>query len=1495
MITVTCPTCSSQYELPDEDAGTQAACACGQVLDVVPDATGVASGVVADGLIPVVCDACGGRYELGLEDAGTQVECPCGKVLTVPAPGAAAPAAPATIAVTCSGCASHYELAAEDAGSEVQCGCGQVIVVPSAGATGQDTAQATWSGPIPVTCQSCGANYELPPEDAGTQAECGCGQVLDIPLTPPPAGPESSNAASIADVIPLTCTACGAAYELAAEAAGTQVECACGTVLDVPHAPATAPEGRRRKKRSQKRKIEIQKPEKPAKKNSWLASGLIGGGSLVLIIALIYVVNRSPASRPAGTAEQTAVAEIPPGKVAADPTTWQGWVSETTAAVVIVRPKQMLQSKLLAALPLDALVASAQSAAGVEPAALEEVVFVVDPPADGAAEPTPLVFLKFAERTDRRRLVSSLLPDGQPVSTKAGTWFRGATGGIFFPNDHSAVLADAALLEASLPKLRSRYLPDNPLFQQIEDAARSNDVDAFVSEAALKLLPEDAGEVAGQITSLTFSLSFSGSSLIDALIATKDAAAAEATEKQLNGLKTTLAAAVDQFAGQLPVGEGQTASLGPTVKSLIEGIKVYRTEASLNVQLRAPYNLGDSLKQAAPQLMALTAMLPGAGSATASTDSTAGGSGSAPKPKAAVAAMKPASKFTLPTVPKESFRVYDKAYDRFIEIYTESEELKTKMKEAEEAERPDLRGQRKVKLAEAAGVLRAAERLAVRLAEATGDREKLLQSRYLLAYVYTELNLHYEAGLLGNYVARMDAQESKRAVQAGFLSLMSWQNAYQEAPGNYREGERDEFVRAAALLDERWNDDPQLDRIRYSVGQVLQIDRENEAAGDWFAKVGAVAEEYAEAQIAAGQSYWREYKAVSKEARAWRKEHEAQVPDVIQIDTTPEPEPAQEGSEPTDEPKPATSAGDPEPKETSQPQTEATDTPTPSPVEKSTDEPPAAAPPPPVESPTSADAPASTDETASTRPDPEPGSAESDPAESVREATEESDPPTDSTTPTGSTAESTEGGDDGADPIVSPESAPNTDTASDSDLATDPYTKRLDRLLGLSSKHLEKGVGLMQASAPRVLEIPESEKPDEPAAEPATEPAAKPAAKPTAAPAAANGADPAAEETPDAGPKVPPAPDSIIAGKLSLAEIRLRLDNGAGAMELLTAEPWSVMTAITVEDESARPAKGTQSRAFATAAYQLLLRATVSERQLDQARIAMQQLEAIAGANDAARLTAVYVQLGTELMEELEAADETRAASLSGSFAEFLSVMSEREQQTFGSLLWIAETSTALADAATEPEQSREFHARAVSAYDSIIEQAGKDRKFCSARTVSAIRIRIAKSLGRAGQYERAVQVFAGQLTLQPNSYSMQFDAARVFQDWGANTDDKDRLLEAISGRGESLWGWGRISITLQRRLESDNAKPEYREMMLEARYHVAQCRRQWALSQTDKTKKTEGLEKGLQAIRTTAQIADSLEGEWWDRLDELYQTIQRDLGQTPESIRAQVSAISGE
>ena len=1276
-------------------------------------------------MIPVQCTACGNQYELPDEDAGTQAQCACGQVLDIPVGGAdwsgEAGTQAATIPIQCPSCASQYELAIEDAGTQVQCGCGQVIDVPAG-----DTA--TIPTMIPLRCNGCGTAYEVGLENAGTQMQCPCGEILTVPA-------DAAAANSEATPIPVSCPGCGSQYDVPATDAGQQVQCPCGEVMVVPEAataeatePAVADAGETPDTDAEAPEAASTPQEEPASRkkkktaaNPFLWPGIVAG--ILLLCGVGYVLWSN------GSDEQSAGnGEGAEGKVAGTESgarapgaanEWPAWVSEGSFGLIIVRPKQMLGSSLIKKVPHQNGLETVLAKIGVDLASVEEAVIVLDPPVESSEssarekEPVATVFVRFSGTANRRSLSSNLLPDGAAVTVKGRTFFRGSNGSLFFPDSNTIVFAASGQLESRLADIVSGKPVTNPLLKKAAGAKPlPGDLIIAIQKAGLAeapLSPESQDKVAG-IEEAVVTVDLSGGVFLKVQLEAADEAAARKLESTANELMTL---ATSQFATSKPMLESELPNAAPVkvIEALLIQTRVFRTSSLVTVSTPPPLNLADAIEQSMPLLAPLGQNLFAAGDEKATASITgppsAAGISSSTGEAGSTAGIKTRPRLPIPS--QEQFRVYEQAYERFREIYSESEDLKGKIKDAED--KPADRRAWMTKLAEATGMAQQVERLAVRLASLQPDnKEKLLQSRYLLAFLYSQLKMHYEAGLLGSYVATHDDPTKDRARDSGFIALAAWQAAYSDAPADDRIAELDSFVATAAMLDKKWPDNENLDRVRYVVGQIQQLNTRHEAASNWFVKVRPKFADYAKAQIYAGQSYWRAYQELSRIRYRMIKESDAAEINISELAPQAEIEPPAETETPPGQPF-------------------------------------------------------------------------------LTEYEIEPAPP-----------------------------------------SLQEVEQQLDRLLTKALRHLKIGVAELQKSERKT------------------------------------------------------APDVLIAGKMSLAKALLRSDDSAGTLAILRDDPFPLLAAIQIEEGADRPEEGTKSREFASAVHQLHLRACVSAKDLQVGQEAMLALESLATEKDASRLTAIYLQIGKDLTAEILAAEPERAAELRSSFSEFLTTMAEREQQTYGSLLWVAETSTKFGESATEPVEAKQFHARAADAYQAILDNAAANRDFCSANTVAAIQVRLATSSQRAGRFEQALNLLNSLLTLQPNSFKMQTAAAMTLQEWGATTDEKQRLLESIQGYGDSIWGWGKLSVTLQRHVADGTGKPEYANLMRQARYQIALARRDYALTRAGEEKQKQ-LQKAITEIRTFAQLDGSLDGEWWLKIDEVCQQIQKDLGETPKSI----------
>jgi len=370
---------------------------------------------------------------------------------------------------------------------------------------------------------------------------------------------------------------------------------------------------------------------------------------------------------------------------------------------------------------------------------------------------------------------------------------------------------------------------------------------------------------------------------------------------------------------------------------------------------------------------------------------------------------------------------------------------------------------------------------------------------------------------------------------------------------------------------------------------------------------------------------------------------------------------------------------------------------------------------------------------------------------------------------------------------------------------------------------------------------------------------------------------------------------ALVAAKLSLVQIV----NGKGAypaaVALIMDAPHSIDGAIEVPEGESRPAEGVKSLSFAVLTFQQLLRGYVGQQQIDEALGAMQKLEALDESGDN---TAIYVQLGQELQKEisrLKSLKETaRLAEVRASFDEFLKKLFERQKgQTYGSLIWIAETYYGLGEGlaggdATAESTATAYFDKAGKTYQSILERA---EEFGQETRTTGVKLRLVNCRRRQEDFETAYDLVVEVLDELPNALDAQIEAARLLQSWAASgpVDADEKYQQAIKGHtiGKDkdaivIWGWGGLGNRLLGLIQRGSATPDQVDKHFMARYNASQCRREFALSQTATTKKNEELEKAGAEIVAIIAIAGEINDEWFEKFDKLYGEIQTDLGVDP-------------
>ncbi len=384
-------------------------------------------------------------------------------------------------------------------------------------------------------------------------------------------------------------------------------------------------------------------------------------------------------------------------------------------------------------------------------------------------------------------------------------------------------------------------------------------------------------------------------------------------------------------------------------------------------------------------------------------------------------------------------------------------------------------------------------------------------------------------------------------------------------------------------------------------------------------------------------------------------------------------------------------------------------------------------------------------------------------------------------------------------------------------------------------------------------------------------------------------------------PKDKNLPDDLVGAKLTLVNIRnldgiytQQKDGPPGAIELLTAEPHPILKSVEVPKGQPRPTTpgSAQSREIASFAYQQLLRAHIGLKNLEEARKARQSLEDVAGEEDAAALTQVYIEFGRELEQELDrlrAANETeRLEQVRAGFEAFLNDLYNREDgQTFYSLLWIAETFTSLADGSRDnPTKSEEYFGKASDAYRKILSSAAADSTFVNdPGQIVGTKLRLASSLRKKPDYSAAEEVILDILKTNPSALDAQFEVASLYQEWGSSglLGAEDKFFTAVVGSPENapitIWGWAKMAQFLQRELFTKRDDERLQKLHFDARYRLAETQLEWGKTFSDEKEATEKLRRAQAAVSGFQRISPRWPDEEYARFNQLYRDILSAMG----------------
>jgi hypothetical protein len=375
----------------------------------------------------------------------------------------------------------------------------------------------------------------------------------------------------------------------------------------------------------------------------------------------------------------------------------------------------------------------------------------------------------------------------------------------------------------------------------------------------------------------------------------------------------------------------------------------------------------------------------------------------------------------------------------------------------------------------------------------------------------------------------------------------------------------------------------------------------------------------------------------------------------------------------------------------------------------------------------------------------------------------------------------------------------------------------------------------------------------------------------------------------------------IATAVLSLTQIYVDTGEAAKAVALLEDENIGSLTLVRAKNEA------TQKPGFPEETFKTALRAYISSlggsteaaATVEKAKGVMADLKTYMGQDDAgkAKLVAIYVSLARDLQRQMEIAEPAAKSSLGQGFEAFLGQVAA-DATELDVLNWVAETYRGMGESFLTADRkvsadAKNYFEKAAATYAKILDMGKGNEKFLSPAMTTQIRLSLAKTKRSTLDYTGATDIFEQILKASPTMLPVQIEAARTYQDW-ATYGKPDLYQSAMFGarpdksnpdkskQGKNvIWGWGEIG----NRTAGD---ARFKDQFNEARFNLALCRYNYALSQKDAAKKTELLKRATQDISVTIGLyGSSTDDKWRAQYDTLLRNIQKGLGERPTGLQA--------
>lgn len=173
-------------------------------------------------------------------------------------------------------------------------------------------------------------------------------------------------------------------------------------------------------------------------------------------------------------------------------------------------------------------------------------------------------------------------------------------------------------------------------------------------------------------------------------------------------------------------------------------------------------------------------------------------------------------------------------------------------------------------------------RMALGLIDQDTDVRDVNIVRYFLCFLYYSTKDYYEAGLVGDFVARR-YPDSAGARQSAKIAMAAYLNLYTENESDDKEFEKDQIVGIANYITQQWSDQPEaVEALNTLIPFMIQAG-DLDMAEKYLNDIPEDSAKRGDAEIKTGQAMWGAYLRGMQELRKWERGDEP-MPDGVDVE-----------------------------------------------------------------------------------------------------------------------------------------------------------------------------------------------------------------------------------------------------------------------------------------------------------------------------------------------------------------------------------------------------------------------------------------------------------------------------------------------------------------------------------------------------------------------------------------------------------------------------------